>query len=186
MSMLKRHYDNVVKHDISIRYPMIIHSYDLPRIEKVVRHWSIFHIGMSADHLPSAWCALHIISGQTPERVVTNKSVARWRRREGDYVSAIVTLRGDNIYSLLDKCLNIVWPQTRPFTGFDVSLMDNNGSCTVPIMQPMLFPGLVDYYEGFVPLFSRPGLSITVHTNCTSIDIGASLLTAIQFPLVNK
>ena len=184
MSILKRHYDNVVVEDMLLRYPHIKHISQLPRIEKVVLHWSMLRMGMTANHLPAAWSALHMISGQVPTLVDTKKSAARWRRREGDIVSAIVTLRGDSIYAMLDTCLNVVFPQTRPFTGFDSSMIDSKGSCTVPISQPILFPSIMDYYEAYVPLFSRPGRSMTLHTNCVSADIGISLLTAMQFPIL--
>jgi large subunit ribosomal protein L5 len=184
--MLKNHYDSVVLGDMLLRYPNTKHVNQLPRIEKVVLHWSMLQIGMTSNHLPAAWSALHIISGQVPVLVETKKSASRWRRREGDIVSAIVTLRGDAMYAMLDTCLNVVFPQTRPFTGFDVSLIDSKGSCTVPIVQPILFPGIMDYYEAYVPLFSRPGRSLTVHTNCTSSDIGRAFLTSMQFPILNK
>jgi ribosomal protein L5 len=184
MSILKKHYDNVVVGDMLLRFPSKKHVSQLPCINKVVLHWSMMQIGITSNHLPAAWSALHIISGQVPVLVDTNKSVSRWRRREGDYVSVIVTLRGEPMYSLLDTCLNVVFPQTRPFVGFDMSLIDKKGSCTVPISQPMLFPGIIDYYEAYVPLFSRPGRSITVHTNCSSVEEGKALLTSMQFPIV--
>jgi len=184
--MLKRHYKTVVAQDMSLINPNIAHVSDLPRIEKVVLHWSMLRMGMTSNHLPAAWSALHMITGQVPVLVDTKKSASRWRRREGDMVACMVTLRGQSIYDMLDTCINVVFPQTRPFSGFDISLMDSNGSCTIPIVQPMLFPGILDYYEAYVPLFSRPGRSITIHTNCKSANEGVALLKSMQIPLVNN
>lgn len=183
MSRLKSHYERVVRDDILLRGSNLSHINELPSFNKVNLHWSMVKLGISGNHLPAASSALHLITGKTPIMIVSGKSVAQWRIREGDMVSVIVTRRGDDIYHLLETCINVVFPQTRPFVGFSYDLLDHMGICTVPIEQPRLFPHLADHYEAFAPLCSRGGLSITIDTGSTSREIGMSLLTSMQFPI---
>jgi len=64
--------------------------------------------------------------------------------------------------------------------------VDDRGNCTVGIPQPMAFPTLEPYYEEFIALCSKRGMSMSLETTANSKELGIALLTGRQFPLVTK
>src|SRR6185369_4697644 len=70
------------------------------------------------------------ITGQKPVRKGAKQSVAAFKVREGDTVGMQVTLRGEKMWSFLDKLLNISLPRTKDFRGIPRTSADEMGNYT--------------------------------------------------------
>src|SRR5262245_21188356 len=53
------------------------------------------------------------ITGQQPVRNKARKSIAGFKIREGQVVGLSVTLRGEKMYSFLDKLINVALPRVK-------------------------------------------------------------------------
>jgi large subunit ribosomal protein L5 len=79
---------------------------EVPRIEKVV-----VNIGMGAETaenskaIDAAVNDLRIITGQQPVVTRARKSIANFKLREGRAIGVKVTLRGERMWSFLDRLL---------------------------------------------------------------------------------
>lgn len=99
------------------------------------------------------------ITGQKTAIKVAKQSIATFKLREGEPVGVMVTLRGDRMYTFLDKLLNVSLPRTKDFRGLDVKAVDNIGNITIGLKEHTIFPETAD--EELKDVF---GLAITIVT----------------------
>ncbi len=97
------------------------------------------------------------ITGQKPAKRGAKKSIATFKIRQGDPVGVTVTLRGDRMYSFLEKLFNVALPRTKDFRGINRSVVDNIGNATLGIKEHTIFPETAD--EDIKDVF---GLAITI------------------------
>jgi large subunit ribosomal protein L5 len=131
-----------------------------PKIQKVV-----ISVGtgskMRNDKNKNAFIAERIakIAGQKPAMRSAKKSIAQFKVREGEPIGMSVTLRGEKMYSFIDKLINIALPRTKDFRGVESRIIDNIGNLTLGIREHTIFPETPD--EEIKDVF---GLAITVGT----------------------
>ena len=80
------------------------------------------------------------ITGQKATVRKAKKSVASFKTREGDPIGVAVTLRGDRMFSFLDKVLNVSLPRTKDFRGIKRTSVDDIGNMTFGIKEHTIFP----------------------------------------------
>lgn len=80
------------------------------------------------------------ITGQKPSVRAAKKSNAGFKLREGDAIGLAVTLRGDQMYSFIDKFIHIAVPRTKDFRGFKREALDAMGNLTLGIKEHTIFP----------------------------------------------
>ena len=117
------------------------------------------------------------ITGQKPAFRGAKKSVASFKVRQGDIIGVAVTLRGEQMYGFLDKLINVAFPRTRDFKGFDLSSIDNMGNLTIGIKEHTIFPEVAD--EEIKDVFS---LAITIVTTASNKTEAQILFESIGFP----
>ncbi|MDX9865461.1 MAG: 50S ribosomal protein L5, partial [Anaerolineaceae bacterium] len=88
-----------------------------PRIEKVVLNIGLGETKDNPKALEAATSDLETITGQKPIVTKAKKSIANFKLREGSEIGAKVTLRGDRMWSFMDRLMNIVLPRVRDFRG---------------------------------------------------------------------
>lgn len=103
------------------------------------------------------------ITGQKPSVRGAKKSIASFKVRAGDPVGLMVTLRGERMYSFLDKFINIALPRTKDFRGISKGAVDAIGNMTIGIREHTIFPETGD--EDIRDVF---GLAITIVTTAKS------------------
>ncbi len=84
------------------------------------------------------------IAGQKATVKSAKKSVASFKVRQGDPVGWQVTLRGERMWSFLEKLLNIALPRTRDFRGVSAKSVDAMGNYTLGIKEHSVFPETSD------------------------------------------
>jgi large subunit ribosomal protein L5 len=149
-----------------------------PRIEKVVINAGV---GSFSDKkkIDLALDRLRKITGQNPVKKGAKQSVAAFKVREGDPVGLSVTLRGERMWSFLDKLINIALPRTKDFRGIPDSGVDEMGNYSLGLREHTVFPETAD--EEFKDVF---GFSVTVVTNLDTRAKTLAFLKSIGFPFV--
>ena len=122
-----------------------------------------------------------LITGQQPVVTKARRSVAGFKIREEMPLGVSVTLRGDKMFTFLDRFINLALPRSRDFQGLSPKGFDKFGNYTVGLNEQLLFPEIsydsVDQMRGF---------DITFVTTATTIDEGLLLLRGFGLPIREK
>lgn|SRR5574343_398431 len=117
------------------------------------------------------------ITGQKPAIRQAKKSIASFKIRQGDEVGVMVTLRGDKMYSFLDKFIHIALPRTKDFRGLPDTSIDSIGNVTFAVREHTIFPETAD--EELKDVF---GMSVTIVTTAKSREEAKAFLTELGIP----
>jgi large subunit ribosomal protein L5 len=174
--VLKERYQNEV-------VPALMKSLDMsnimqvPRIEKVVVNIGLGEALDNAKALDAAVGDLNSITGQKPVVTKARKSIANFKLREGRAIGAKVTLRGERMWSFLDRLMNIALPRVRDFRGVSPDSFDGRGNYTLGFREQLVFPE-IEYDK----IDKLRGLEVTIVTTATNDDHGKQLLRMLGMP----
>jgi large subunit ribosomal protein L5 len=112
----------------------------IPRITKVVVNIGVGEALENAKALEAAVADLTLITGQKPIITKAKKSIANFKLREGRQIGVKVTLRGDRMWSFLDRLMNIALPRVRDFRGISPNAFDGRGNYTLGLREQLVFP----------------------------------------------
>jgi large subunit ribosomal protein L5 len=115
----------------------------VPRIRKIVLNVGLGEALDNPKAVEHAMRDMATIAGQRPVATRARKSIAAFKLREGRVVGAKVTLRGERMWSFLDRLMNVALPRTRDFRGVP-DKFDGRGNYTLGLREQLLFPEL-DY-----------------------------------------
>ncbi len=116
------------------------------------------------------------IAGQKATPTAAKKSVASFKVRQGDTVGWQVTLRGERMWSFLEKLVNVALPRTRDFRGIEVKSIDNIGNYTLGFKEHTVFPETAD--EELKDVF---GFAAAIVTTSKKKDETKALLEHLGF-----
>jgi len=105
------------------------------------------------------------------------KSIANFKLREGRVIGVKVTLRGEKMWSFLDRLMNIVLPRVRDFRGVSPDAFDGRGNYTLGLREQLIFPE-IEYDK----IDKVRGMEITIVTTATSDAQAAALLQLLGMP----
>ena len=149
----------------------------VPGIEKVVVNIGLGEALTNANAIEAASRDLGIITGQRPVVTRAKKSVANFRLREGQAIGVKVTLRGEKMWSFLDRLISVALPRHRDFRGISPDSFDGRGNYTLGISEQLVFPE-IDYDK----IDRLRGMEITIVTSAKSDEEGRRLLTLLGMP----
>ena len=121
------------------------------------------------------------ITGQKPIKRGAKKSVASFKSREGDIVGVQITLRGEKMWSFLDRLFNVALPRTKDFRGILPSAVDDMGNYTLSIKEHTVFPETAD--EDLKDVF---GFSATIVTSLRNKTSALEFFKSLGFPFKKK
>ncbi len=148
----------------------------VPRIQKVVVNIGLGEALDNPKALDAAVEDLRQITGQQPVVMKARKSIATFKLREGRAIGVKVTLRGERMWSLLDRLMNIALPRVRDFRGVP-SKMDGRGNYTIGLREQLIFPEI--QYD---KIDKVRGMEITIVTTAKSDEEGRRLLKLLGMP----
>jgi large subunit ribosomal protein L5 len=149
----------------------------VPKIEKIV-----VNIGEGAANdnqklLDGAVDDLVRVTGQKPVITKAKKSVANFKLREGRPIGAKVTLRGERMWALLDRLINVALPRIRDFRGVSPDTFDGRGNYTIGLREQIVFPEI--QYDKIDRI---RGMEITIVTSAQTDEEGRRLLRLLGMP----
>lgn len=129
--------------------------------------------------LDKAKLNLAALCGQQPVVTKAKKSIASFKLTAGAPIGLMVTLRGEKMYSFLDKLINIVLPKVRDFRGVPVRSFDKQGNFNLGLREQTIFPE-VDYRN----IDRSRGMQITINTTVANQEQGKRLLELLGMPFM--
>lgn len=149
----------------------------VPQLEKVVINIGVGEALTNAKALDGAVKDITAIGGQKPIVRRARKSIATFKLREGNAIGVKVTLRGDRMYSFLDRLVNIALPRTRDFRGVSRDAFDGRGNYTLGLREQLIWPE-IDYDA----IDKIRGMEITIVTNAHNDEEARRLLQLMGMP----
>jgi large subunit ribosomal protein L5 len=150
---------------------------EVPRIQKVVVNIGLGEAKDNSKALEAAVGDLTIISGQKPIQTKASKSIANFKLRENQIIGAKVTLRGDRMWSFLDRLINLALPRVRDFRGVSPDSFDGRGNYTLGLRDQLIFPE-IEYDK----IDKLRGMEITVVTTAKNDEHARALLKLLGMP----
>jgi large subunit ribosomal protein L5 len=179
VAMREKYLDEVaptLQEEFSFSSPMMV-----PRIVKVVLNIGVGEALENSKALDAAVEDMTKITGQKPVITRARKSVAGFKLREGRAIGVKVTLRGDRMWALLDRLVNIALPRTRDFRGISPDAFDGRGNYTLGLREQLIFPEIE-----FDKIDKLRGMEITIVTTADNDEEGRRLLKLLGFPFVEN
>jgi large subunit ribosomal protein L5 len=149
----------------------------VPRITKVVLNIGVGEALDNAKALDGAVEDLRKISGQQPVITKSKHNIAGFKLREGRAIGVKVDLRGDRMWALLDRLMNVALPRTRDFSGISPDSFDGRGNYTLGLREQLLFPE-IDYDK----IDKVRGLEVSIVTTAQTDEEGRRLLKLLGMP----
>ncbi|MEA1915596.1 MAG: 50S ribosomal protein L5 [Campylobacterota bacterium] len=120
---------------------------------------------------------ISLITGQKALQVIAKKSVAGFKVREGSPVGVKVTLRGEQMYTFLDKLCSIALPRVKDFRGVKRNGFDGRGNYSFGLDEQLMFPE-VEYDN----IIKTHGMNISIVTSTESDTEALRLLELCGVP----
>ena len=114
------------------------------RIEKIVINRGLGDASQNAKILDSSLNELSLIAGQKGIVTRSKKAIAGFNLRQKNPVGVSVTLRGERMYSFLDRLINLALPRIRDFQGVSPRSLDGYGNYSLGLEEQLMFPE-IDY-----------------------------------------
>jgi large subunit ribosomal protein L5 len=176
LERLKSAYQTKVRPELMKRFnystPMAV-----PMLVKVVVNQGLGEAKDDSKLLEKAQKDMALITLQKPIVTKSKKSVSNFKLRAGQNVGLKVTLRGEKMYTFLEKLLNIALPRIRDFRGINPNSFDGRGNYNLGIKEQMVFPEIT--YE---MVDATRGFDITVVTTAKNDEEARALLEGLGFP----
>jgi len=149
---------------------------EVPGVTKVILNIGVGEAIDNAKALDGAVEDVRMITGQQPIITKAKKSIATFKLREGKAIGVKVTLRGERMWALLDRLMNIALPRIRDFRGVSPKL-DGRGNYTVGLREQLVFPEIQ-----FDKIDKVRGMEITIVTTAKTDEEGRRLLKLLGMP----
>ena len=176
MTRLEEKYRNEVVPSLTAKYgyktPMMV-----PKLEKIVVNIGVGDAVSNSKMLEAAVKDLEAITGQKAIETKAKKSIASFKVREGHKIGCKVTLRGERMYTFLDKLISISLPRVRDFHGLSKKSFDGRGNYTIGIKEQIIFPEI-----NFDEVVKVRGMDIVIVTTAKTNDEAFDLLKELGVP----
>ena len=176
MNRLKEKYVNEIVPSLMQKYNYTS-VMQVPKLEKIVINIGVGDAVSNSKLLDDAVNELTLITGQKPVVTKAKKSMAGFKLREGQAIGCKVTLRGEKMYTFLEKLIKISLPRVRDFRGVSPKAFDGRGNYTLGIKEQMIFTEIE--YDNIVK--SR-GMDIVFVTSAKTNEEAFDLLNGIGIP----
>ncbi|TES89335.1 MAG: 50S ribosomal protein L5 [Anaerolineales bacterium] len=154
---------------------------EAPRLEKIVLNIGLGEALENAKALDSAVDDIGRITGQRPVVTRARKSISNFKLREGRAIGTKVTLRGERMWSFLDRLMNIALPRVRDFRGVSPDSFDGRGNYTLGFREQLVFPE-IDYDQ----IDKIRGFEVTIVTTADDDEAGRALLRLLGMPFKSE
>ncbi len=175
MARLKEKYlgfKSELQAELGIKNPM-----QTPKVEKIIISVGTGFAMKDNKLIKNIEDTITKIAGQKATTVITNKSIAGFKVREGMPVGIRVTLRGENMYDFLDRLVSVALPRVKDFRGVPRSGFDGRGNYNFGLQEQLIFPEVS--YDSIMQIH---GMNITMVTTADSDKAGFALLEKMGMP----
>ena len=154
--------------------------HQVPKVLKVNVNRGLGEAASNTKALESSLSEMATITGQKALVTRAKKAIAGFKIREGMPIGCTVTLRGDRMYSFLERFINLALPRIRDFRGVNPRSFDGRGNYTLGVKEQLIFPEI-----SFDKSDSIRGMDITIVTSASNDQEGKALLKELGMPFSN-
>jgi large subunit ribosomal protein L5 len=148
-----------------------------PRIDKVSLNMGVGRAIADGQILNVVSEHLTMLAGQKATITKAKKAVANFRSRIGVKIGCRVTLRGERMWSFLDRLINLAIPRIKDFRGLNPKGFDGRGNYNLGLREQALFHEIqLDKLE------HNQGLNITICIKNSTDEISYDLLKSLHMP----
>jgi large subunit ribosomal protein L5 len=180
MGYLKQKYQDEVAPQLQkeFKYDNIMQT---PRLQKIVVNIGLGEALTNAKAIDSAVRDLTTITGQKPVVTKARKSIATFKVREGQPIGAKVTLRGDRMWSFLERLVGTALPRVRDFRGVASDAFDGRGNYTLGLSEQLIWPEIP--YDSVDKV---RGMEITIVTSARNDEQARRMLQLMGMPFARR
>ena len=149
----------------------------VPRVQKIVINRGLGDASQNTNLLELGLQELNLISGQRGVITRSKRAIAGFKLREKAPVGVSVTLRGDRMYSFLDRLINLALPRIKDFQGISPQSFDGHGNYTFGLNEQLMFPEI-----DFDKIQQLRGMDISIVTTSKNDVEGLALLQKFGMP----
>jgi large subunit ribosomal protein L5 len=144
---------------------------NIPKIEGVTVHSMIKGAIDDSSHLHVAGMVLQSVTGVRPLVHRAKHSVAQFGIRETMPISLTCTMRGNQAWEFVDKCINIVFPRLKDWEGVKGTTGDSSGNLSFGFSREgaILFPEEEINYD-VSPQYYFDKAKVLIRYRCTHQD----------------
>ena len=176
MNRLKEKYVNEIVPSLMQKYNYTS-VMQAPKLEKIVINIGVGDATTNSKLLDAAVNELELITGAKPVVTKAKKSIAGFKLREGQAIGCKVTLRGEKMYTFLEKLIRISLPRVRDFHGVPTKSFDGRGNYTLGVKEQLIFPEI-----NFDDVDKVRGMDIVIVTTANTDEEGRELLKGLGMP----
>ncbi len=158
--------------DFDIKNPMMI-----PALEKISISVGASEEAKDSKVLQNVVDIISLIAGQHAVVTKAKKSIAGFKLRENFPVGVKVTLRGERMYTFLDKLISITLPRVKDFRGVSRKGFDGRGNYSFGLDEQLVFPEVK-----FDDILKVHGMNITFVTTTDDDKMAFGLLEKFGMP----
>jgi large subunit ribosomal protein L5 len=152
-------------------------KFEIPHVKKIIVNCGVGEASQNAKALEGTIRDIALVTGQKSVVTRSRKAIAGFKLREGVPVGVTLTLRGDMMYSFLDRLLNLALPRTRDFQGVNPYSFDGRGNYTLGLPEISVFPEIK-----FENIDKQRGMDICIVTTAKNDTEGLKLLELMGMP----
>lgn len=149
----------------------------VPKIQKIIINRGFDDSCQTSKILDGLVNELSSISGQKPVVVLSKKAISSFKLKENMPVGMFLTLRGDKMYSFLDRLINLSLPRIRDFQGLNSKSFDGRGNFNIGLSEQLMFPE-IDYDK----VSKVKGMDISIITTAKNDEQAYFLLKELGIP----
>lgn len=151
--------------------------HQVPKVVKVTVNRGLGEASQNAKALESSLKEVGAITGQKPVVTRAKKAIAGFKIRQGMPVGVMVTLRGERMYSFLERLIHLALPRIRDFRGINPKGYDGRGNYSLGLREQLIFPE-VEYDQ----IDQIRGMDISIVTTAQTDAEGLALLKELGMP----
>ena len=152
-----------------------------PRIDKVCLSMGVGRAVQDGQILNVVSEHLTQIAGQKSSITKAKKAVANFKTRIDVKIGCHVTLRGERMWSFLDKLIFLAVPRIKDFRGLSPKGFDGRGNYNMGLREQALFHEIQ-----LEKLEHNQGLNITICFRNSTDDMSRDVLKSLKFPFREK
>jgi large subunit ribosomal protein L5 len=153
----------------------------IPALEKIVINVGAGEEAKDSKILQNIQDTISLIAGQHAVVTKAKKSIAGFKLREGFPIGVKVTLRGDRMYTFLDKLISITLPRVKDFRGVPRSNFDGHGNYNFGLDEQLVFPEVK-----FDDIIKQHGMNITLVTTTDDDKQAFRMLELFGMPFAKR
>jgi len=178
MSRLKALYDTEIVDGLMTKFGYK-NKLAAPKLVKVIVNMGLGEAKENAKVIEAASNDMTIITGQKPVVTKAKKSISAFKLRAGMPIGCKVTLRGNMMYSFIDRLINVAIPRVRDFRGVSPDSFDGRGNYSLGIKEQLIFPEI-----NFDQIDKLRGMEVVFVTTAETDEEARELLSLFGMPFV--